>query len=344
VSVGLAALVAGLGWKRSALTADGALAATAVGASTFGAGGWPAGLSLIAFFVTGSALSRRTSVPGELAASKGHRRDAVQVLANGGFGALGAALSGLGYSRGRGAALGGLAAAAADTWASEIGVRSPSPPRSIMTGDIVLPGTSGGVTPLGWAAATGGSLIVGLTWMLSSDRRPAALGVALVAGLAGSLADSVAGATIQAGYCCPVCGAPAESPGQHCGQFRQLVRGHAWVTNDVVNGIGTAAGAGVGALLLPSRNDRRPDSKAASVAPSLAGNSARMTCGRNSVATRRPLQPARQVVRRALSGGLWLARLERRPSALLVWLASAMLPAGARAAQSLAGCADRTGA
>lgn len=253
LSLGLGALVAGLGWRRGALSGDGAVAATAVGASTFGLGGWPASLSLIAFFVTGSALSRRKAVPGELPSAKGHRRDAVQVLANGGFAALGTALAGAGCSAGQGAALGALAAAAADTWASEIGVRSPSPPRSVLTGDVVLPGTSGGVTPLGWLASAAGALLIGLTWMLSSDRRPSKLAVALAAGLAGSLADSIAGATIQAAYCCVVCGAPSETPGVHCGQPRQLVRGHAWITNDVVNGIGTAAGAAVGAILLPSR-------------------------------------------------------------------------------------------
>ena len=243
--------MAGLGWRRGTLSADGALAATVVGASTFGFGGWPAGLSLIAFFVTGSALSRRKPVSGELPSAKGHRRDAVQVLANGGFAALGTVLAGLGYRRGQGAALGAVAAAAADTWASEIGVRSPTPPRSLLTGEMVLPGTSGGVTPLGWAASAAGASLIGVTWTLSSDRRPHALWVALAAGLAGTLADSLAGATLQAAYCCTVCGAPSETLGEHCGQPRQLVRGHAWITNDVVNGIGTAAGALVGAALLP---------------------------------------------------------------------------------------------
>jgi uncharacterized protein (TIGR00297 family) len=202
LSVGLGALVAGLGWRRSALSADGALAATAVGAATFGCGGWPAGLSLIAFFVTGSALSRRKSVPGELPSAKGHRRDAVQVLANGGFGALGAALAAAGWPRGYGLALGALATAAADTWASEIGVRSPSPPRSVATGEVLRPGASGGVTPLGWVASAAGALLIGAVWTLA--RRAGSplrsVGVALVAGMAGALADSLAGATVQAAY------------------------------------------------------------------------------------------------------------------------------------------------
>jgi uncharacterized protein (TIGR00297 family) len=254
LSLALGGLVAGLGWRRHALTADGAVAATTVGAATFGFGGLPASLALIAFFVSGSALSRRRAVPGEIPAAKGHRRDAVQVLANGGVAALALSLSARGSSSGccasgRGAALGALAAAAADTWASEIGVRSPSAPRSIVTGRVVRPGTSGGVTPLGWLAAAAGAVVVGGAWAGAADRRAATVWLALAGGLAGSLADSVAGATLQAGYACVVCGQPAEAPGLHCGQPNRLVRGHAWVTNDVVNLIGTATGALVGAGL-----------------------------------------------------------------------------------------------
>lgn len=248
LAVALGALIAGLGWRRGALRADGALAATAVGATTFGFGGLPASLGLIVFFVSGSALSRRKVVAGEVAAAKGHRRDACQVIANGGVAAFGLALAGAGWRGGRSAALGALAAAAADTWASEIGVRSPTPPRSIVSRQVVRPGTSGGVTPLGWAAAGAGALVTGAAWTLAGDRRPSTLGVALLAGLAGSLADSLAGATIQAGYQCGHCGQPFEAPGQHCGKPTALVRGCAWVTNDVVNLIGTTAGALVGAL------------------------------------------------------------------------------------------------
>ena len=252
LALGLGAAVAGAGWQRGALTPDGAIAATFVGASTFGAGGPAAAAALIAFFVSGSALSRRARVPGEVESAKGHRRDSLQVLANGGFAALTALISGARPGAARGAMIGALAAAAADTWASEIGVRSSTPPRSILSGRPVRPGTSGGVTGLGWLAAGVGATLTG-TVFAAFDRtgrgRRDAIGRALVGGLVGTLADSIAGATIQAGYACAVCGVPAEAPGAHCGRPRIQVRGHQWVTNDVVNGIGTASGALVGALL-----------------------------------------------------------------------------------------------
>jgi uncharacterized protein (TIGR00297 family) len=249
VSFALAGLIAGLGWRRAALSNDGAIAATLVGASTFGFGGWPAALSLVTFFVSGSALSRRKLVPDEVPSAKGHRRDAMQVLANGGVAAVALALSAPGWNQGRKAALGALAAAAADTWASEIGVRSSSPPRSIVTGERLRPGSSGGVTALGWGAAAAGGLLVGLTWAISSDRRATSVGLAVVAGLAGSLADSIAGATIQAGYRCDGCSQPSEASALHCGLPNRLVRGVAWVSNDVVNCIGTLTGAMVAAVL-----------------------------------------------------------------------------------------------
>jgi uncharacterized protein (TIGR00297 family) len=262
LALGLGGLVAGLGWRRRALSADGALAATLVGGATFGYGGLPAGLSLVAFFVTGSALSRRRAVPGELPSAKGHRRDAMQVAANGGVAAVASILAATGFAPARGAVLGALAAAAADTWASEIGVRSPTPPRSIVDGRVVPPGASGGVTPLGWGAASAGALLIGATWALAADRRWPWLGLALIAGLAGSLADSLAGATLQASYLCDVCGQPSEAAGSHCGVPRRLARGRAWVTNDVVNGIGTVVGGAVGALLWPLVSGHAQDGQA----------------------------------------------------------------------------------
>jgi len=252
VAVLLGSGVAAAGYRRRALTADGAIAAAVVGASTFGFGGAPAAAALIAFFVSGSALSRRRPVADEVRAAKGHRRDALQVAANGGVAALAAVLGAAGLASAPGATLGALAAASADTWASELGVYSPTMPRSIVTGRTVPPGTSGGVTALGWLAAAGGAGAVGLAHALAMRERRVirhTFGVALASGLLGSLTDSLAGATLQAGYRCPSCGHVSEAPGEHCGTSLTLVRGVGWATNDSVNIICTVAGGLAGALL-----------------------------------------------------------------------------------------------
>ena len=223
----------------------------AFGTATFGFGGRPGAAALVAFFVSGSWLSRRSPVAGEVVAAKGHRRDEFQVLANGGVAALGAVAAGLGVGRGHGAVLGALAAAAADTWASEIGVGSASPPRSIVTGRTVAPGTSGGVTRRGWVAALGGALLVGCASVAASAKPRlgwVALPIAALGGLSGSLVDSLAGATLQAAYVCNTCRAPSETPRHSCDAEAALVRGQPWVTNDLVNLLGTLAGGLVGAI------------------------------------------------------------------------------------------------
>src|SRR5688572_21338326 len=77
---------------RGALTPGGALAAIAVGGVIFALGGGIAGLALLAFFLSSSALSRyrradKQKLTGGIL-EKGDTRDALQVLANGGPAAL----------------------------------------------------------------------------------------------------------------------------------------------------------------------------------------------------------------------------------------------------------------
>src|SRR5262249_13632566 len=157
----LGGCVATLAYQRRLLTGHGALAAATVGTLTFARGGIPAAATLLAFFLSSSALSRLPRCGIEMQA-KGARRDAWQWRANGGAATLCIAV---GNSAGF---IGGLAAAGADTWATELGLRSRQVPRLITTWQVVDAGRSGGVTPVGLLASVGGAFAVGLAWELSS--------------------------------------------------------------------------------------------------------------------------------------------------------------------------------
>ena len=157
--------------------------------------------------------------------------------------------------------LGVLGTVNADTWATEIGILSPTPPRLITTGQQVSPGTSGGITSLGlWASVAGAlligtmatvlsqgwSLINGLGWM---NRAVSYSLLAIMGGLAGSVFDSLLGATVQGTYYCPQCAKQTESPVHHCGQVTHPVRGWAWLNNDVVNFLSSIVGGALAVLL-----------------------------------------------------------------------------------------------
>lgn len=241
----LAAGVSGLAYLRRTLTTDGAVAATAVGSLVFRLGGVPGASALLAFFVSASALSRlgrARKARGPLAQAKGAQRDAAQVLANGG---VAAACLGLGA---RGGFLGALAAANADTWATELGMLAAGRPRLITTLRPVETGRSGGVTWAGLLASLGGAGVVGAAWAITT-RQVAAVGVAIIAGMVGSVVDSFLGATVQGLYRCTRCGALSEDATHaRCGGRGELLSGLSWIGNDAVNALATASGALVGGL------------------------------------------------------------------------------------------------
>ena len=235
----LGSSIAAAAYWRKALTLDGAIAASVVGAVVFACGGPRAAMALVAFFVSSSALSRigeDRKQRSPLAQAKGAQRDAWQVLANGGVAALA-----LATGRDR-AFVGALGAAAADTWATELGLLARGQPRLITTLRPVPAGTSGGVTPTGLAASAGGALLVGL----ASGRTRAAV----IAGLSGSVVDSLLGATVQAAYMCEKCGAVIETPlHTPCNAHARKIKGLGWVNNDTVNAAATLSGALIATLL-----------------------------------------------------------------------------------------------
>jgi uncharacterized protein (TIGR00297 family) len=255
----LSSIIALLAYRRGSLAPSGALGAMLVGTLIFGLGGWVWGLTLITFFVSSSALSHYKEATKERLAekfAKGHRRDLGQTLANGGAGALLAVAFAVWDAPALFAAyLGAMATVNADTWATELGVLNPTPPRLITNGQVVEVGTSGGVSRLGTLASAAGALIIGLAALIFSLigqlfdagndawRYAWAMPVALVGGLLGSLVDSLLGATVQAIYYCPQCAKETEKPVHGCGTPTRQQRGWRWLNNDMVNFISSLTGA-----------------------------------------------------------------------------------------------------
>jgi uncharacterized protein (TIGR00297 family) len=245
----LSAGIAALAERRGSLTRSGVAGAMLTGTLHFGFGGLTWGLTLIAFFVSSTLLSKykeREKAPVATQYAKGGGRDFGQTLANGGIGAALAVCFNLHPKVWLFAAfVGVMATVAADTWATELGVLSRRPPRLITSGRVVPVGTSGGITPLGLGATLAGGLAIGLVaWGLA-----AAFGsgvgawwvalVGLIAGLAGSLADSLLGATVQAQYR-DAAGMMTER------ESGARIRGAAWMTNDAVNLLASIIGGVVG--------------------------------------------------------------------------------------------------
>lgn len=191
----LSSLVSILGYRRGALTLRGALAAVWVGFAVLRGLGWTGGLILGFFFASGSVLSRRFERGNELMDANARR--AVQVLANGAVPTVLAMSGSDGSSATRFAGFAGaFAAATADTWATAVGATSPTPPRMLLSGETVEPGVSGGVTMRGSVASTAGALAIGILSGAATRDRLVGSAVTL-AGVSGSIIDSILGETVQ---------------------------------------------------------------------------------------------------------------------------------------------------
>ena len=262
----LAILISVTAWRLRLLSSSGMIAAGVMGTLVFGLGGLAWASLLICFFVISSLLSRlarnrKANLDEQYA--KGSQRDAWQVIANGGVATIiliftylqreviGCndtcfAASGWAFL----AFAGSLAAANADTWATELGVLARKAPRLITTGQRVPFGTSGAISPVGSLASLAGSLFIAglaaLPWAGVPHPLEWQLAVLLVAiaGFIGSFVDSILGATLQAIYYCPSCNKETEKYPLHtCGTATRQVRGLRWLDNDVVNFACTLGGA-----------------------------------------------------------------------------------------------------
>ena len=243
--------------RAHALSREGMLAAIVIGTLAVAAG-WAWGALLIGYFVASIALSKlRAAEKAQRVGSvvaKGGARDAVQVIANGGLFALAAVLAATPlFTESEAAvmmavALGALAASAADTWATEIGSLASAPPRSIISGRRVEPGTSGGVNLLGIGAMVLGAAFVALGARLLSIDAP--VGAVVIGGVGGALADSVVGATLQDRRWCDTCGTSTERAVHSCGTTTRHSGGITAMDNDLVNLIATVTGGAITALVV----------------------------------------------------------------------------------------------
>ncbi len=216
LSLGISLTARTLRW----LTIDGAVAAMLVGTLVYATGGWQRAGLLVLFVATSSVLTRwQASYKPHPEHAAG--RNAAQVLANGAVATVLSVYGALHPAPWAAVAFAGaIAASTADTWATEIGLLAPSPPRLITTGQPTARGESGGITWQGTlAGCIGAAAVAGAgAWWMGTPIVPV-----IAAGSAAMLFDSFLGATVE-------------------GKYR-------WISNDVVNGLTTIAGAALAAAL-----------------------------------------------------------------------------------------------
>jgi len=224
-----------LALKRGYLTLRGAVSAAAVGLAVAAAS-----LGLFAvltyFFISSSLLTRlRAEWKREVGLKDVSGRSLRQVVGVGTpIAVFSLAYLASGDPRLLTAAATAVAVAAADTWASEVGVAYGGAPRYILAPwRRVDPGTSGGVTPIGAAASAAGALTTAL--LAHALGLGDAWKIALL-GYLGEVIDSVLGASLQVKY---LCGPQlSEVPRPGC-----IKRG--FLSNEAVN---LVSGLAVGAL------------------------------------------------------------------------------------------------
>lgn len=244
-----AALITALARRLQILDESGQWAALACG-TVVAAAGWPWAMVLLAYFAAASAVTKmgaaRKAECTQRSVPQISVRNAFQVAANGGlFALLAFRAGGVPESAVGIAAAGALAAASADTWATELGTLWGGRPRSILSWRPTGPGMSGGVTLVGTLGGVAGAVLVAAVVALVFGRPLTGkfVGAVIAGGFAGCVADSLIGATMQARRWCDHCKEWTERRVHPCSYRTVHAGGLRWVSNDVVNAAATVIGA-----------------------------------------------------------------------------------------------------
>ncbi|MBC8400049.1 MAG: DUF92 domain-containing protein [Candidatus Marinimicrobia bacterium] len=238
-----------LAYRLQALSGSGGVGAFITGIVIFGSGGLKWITPLIVFFVLSSLISKIGNKKSKALKAltwanyqKSTRRDLLQVLANGGVATIVAVINfynpidWLYFMY-----LGAIAAATADTWATEIGFFSTNDPKHILSLKSVPKGTSGGVSLLGTLGTIIGAAIIGLSGLIFGLDWHYVILITL-AGFIGSLVDSLLGGSVQSRFRCQSCGTITENH-THCDKPTRHFAGIQWIDNDMVNLLCTLSGA-----------------------------------------------------------------------------------------------------
>ncbi|KAL7239809.1 hypothetical protein ACSBR2_005644 [Camellia fascicularis] len=189
------------------------------------------GAMLLVFFFTSSKLTkvgveRKRSIDADF--KEGGQRNWIQVLSNSGIATLLVLIVWM-MTRSQdkcldskesqlltsliGGVIGHYSCCNGDTWSSELGILSDAQPQLITTLKPVRRGTNGGVTKAGLLAAAVAGSIIGLTFVLIGFfttrcaydvalKQLLVIPISALAGLCGSVIDSLLGATLQfSGFC-----------------------------------------------------------------------------------------------------------------------------------------------
>lgn len=230
IAVAISTFIAVSSYRKNSLDLSGAFAGFFVMAVHISVN-YRFGAMLLAFFFTSSKLTkigedRKRSIDADFKA--GGQRNWIQVLSNSGIAtALVITYWKLKTSQDTcldskesyiltslvGGMIGHYSCSNGDTWSSELGVLSDEQPRLITTFKVVRRGTNGGITKAGLQAAAAAGTVIGLAFVLpgfftkscANDaflKQLLVIPLSAVAGLAGSLIDSLLGATLQfSGFC-----------------------------------------------------------------------------------------------------------------------------------------------